>query len=82
MYSFIAVIYTVVTPICSGREVSHHINKKNCLEKGGQCCASKSNGRGTVSRPDESNDYCGYCFIGRPEALNRTYLFLYYNIIL
>ena len=52
-----------LTDICS------NLTEMDCFNAGGGCCASNSNGTGTVSAVGEtSEELCGYCFTGEPSA--------------
>ena len=43
----------------------------DCFNAGGGCCASNSDGTGTVSAVGETSEeeLCGYCFTGKPATL-------------
>ena len=53
-----------LTSLCSkAREM-------DCCNAGGGCCASNSDGTGTVSVAEKiSDELCGYCFTGKPATL-------------
>jgi len=63
------IICTVATPSCSGKRVGLYSHMHSCISMRGACCASKSNGEGIVKKAEDIVSYCGYCFTGRPEAL-------------
>ena len=57
-----------LTDICS------KLTEMDCFNVGGGCCASNSDGTGTVSAVDETSEeeLCGYCFTGEPATLEAT----------
>ena len=56
-----------LTDICS------KLTKMDCFKAGGECCASTSDGTGTVSVAEKtSEELCGYCFTGDPSASEAT----------
>ena len=50
------------------------LTKMDCYKAGGGCCASNSDGTGTVSaaKACSSEEICGYCFTGEPAAAIST----------
>lgn len=50
------------------------LTKMDCNKAGGGCCASNSDGTGTVSaaKARSSEEMCGYCFTGEPAAAIST----------
>ena len=56
-----------LTNICS------KLAKMDCYNAGGGCCASNSDGTGTISVAEKtSEELCGYCFTGQPDTLEAT----------
>ena len=56
-----------LTNICS------MLAKMDCYNAGGGCCATYSDGTGTVSIAEKtSEELCGYCFTGEPGTLEAT----------
>ena len=56
-----------LTNICS------MLTKMDCYNAGGGCCATYSDGTGTVSIAEKtSEELCGYCFTGEPGTLEAT----------
>lgn len=51
---------------CTGNRIGKYYLKKNCYVNQGKCCASGNDGTGAVQISDESDDYCGFCFSGKP----------------
>ena len=51
-------------------QICSKLVEMDCYNTGGQCCASNSDGTGTVSTAEKtSEDLCGYCFTGKPATL-------------
>lgn len=66
-----------LTNICS------MLAKMDCYNAGGGCCATYSDGTGTVSTAEKtSKELCGYCFTGEPGTLEATLEGTYIIIIL
>ena len=58
-----------LTNICS------RLAKMDCYNAGGGCCASYSDGTGTVGVAEKSSEeICGYCFTGQPGTLEAATL--------
>ena len=53
---------------CVGKKLNgKYTEKQECLNAGGHCCASASDGTGVVSIADNSHNWCGHCFKNVPQ---------------